>query len=134
MWNVLQMSMSHQVSTEIQAVVALTDAETEPIPSDIGSDVPATSEPSLRDFAVINESFDDFAGNTTLSQDTSFQHLEDNGLSQDSSTQTDPVTIIIGDASFLVKKVRHSCFYVVYLCFDQLMPLVLGNFLYCLFT
>jgi len=99
------MSMSQQVSSEVQAVVALTDSQTEPCLSDISTDVTETSLPAMQNLAV-NESFDDYAGNTTLPHDTSFQQLLDHGLTQDSSSQTDPVTIIIGDASFLVKKVK----------------------------
>jgi len=104
------MSMSQQVSSEVQAVVSQTDSQTEHSLSHITDDAPVTSLPSTQDLAAINESFDDFAaGNTTLPHDTSFQQLLERGPPvQDSSSQTDPVTIIIGDASFLVKKV-HYC-------------------------
>jgi len=97
--------MSQQVNSEVQAVVTLTDSQTEHCLSHISTDVTETSLPAMQNLAV-NESFDDYAGNTTLPLDTSFQQLVDHGLTQDSSTQTDPVTIIIGDASFLVKKVK----------------------------
>jgi len=100
--------MSQQVSSEVQAVVTLTDSQTEHSLSHIDADIPVTSLPEAQELPV-NESFDDYAGNTTLPHDTSLQQLVDHGLtrdSQDSSAQTDPVTIIIGDASFLVKKVH----------------------------
>jgi len=103
------MSMSQQVSSEVQAVVSLTDSQTEHSPSHIAADAAATSLPAMQD-SVVNESFDDYAGNTTLPHDTSFQQLLDHGSTQESSAQTDPVTIIIGDASFLVKKVFNFCF------------------------
>jgi len=90
------MSMSQQVNSEVQAVVTLTDSQTEHVAADIDASLVATQS------SAINESFDDYAGNTTLPHGTSLQHLGDQ---QDSSSQTDPVTIIIGDASFLVKKV-----------------------------
>jgi len=99
------MSMSQQVSSEVQAVVTLTDSQTEHSLSHINDGVPATSVPETQDLPV-NESFDEYAGNTTVPHDTSFQQLVDQGSVQDSSAQTDPVTIIIGDASFLVKKVQ----------------------------
>jgi len=98
--------MSQQVSSEVQAVVTLTDSQTEHSLSHISADTAATSLPVMQDSAV-NESFDEYAGNTTLPHDTSFQQLVDHSLMQDSSAQTDPVTIIIGDASFLVKKVHN---------------------------
>lgn len=110
----LQMSMSQQVSSEVQAVVTLIDSQTAHSPSHFSADVPASSLPATQDSAV-NASFDDYAGNTTLSLDTSFQQLADDSLTQDASAQTDPVTIIIGDASFLVKKVRKFCLNVRYL-------------------
>jgi len=95
--------MSQQVSSEVQAVVTMTDSQTEHSLSHL--DVADTSLPATQNSAV-NESFDDFAANTTLSQDTSFHQPVDNSSVLDSSSQTDPVTIIIGDASFLVKKVQ----------------------------
>jgi len=102
--------MSQQVSSEVQAVVSQTDSQTEHDLSHITDDVP--SLPAAQDLAAVNESFDDFAaGNATLPHDTSFQQLLEHGPVQDSSSQTDPVTIIIGDASFLVKKVQ-SCSHV----------------------
>jgi len=101
------MSMSQQVSSEVQAVVTLTDSQTEHSLSHVAlSDDHAASLPAAQD-STVNESFDDFAGNTTLPQDTSFQQPVDHNLMQDASAQTDPVTIIIGDASFLVKKVKN---------------------------
>lgn len=99
-----QMSMSQQVCSEVQAVVTLTDSQTDHDLSHIDADVPTASLPATQD-SVINESFDDFPGNVTLPLDTSLQQSLDHGLMQDVSSQTDPVTIIIGDASFLVKKV-----------------------------
>jgi len=102
------MSMSQQVSSEVQAVVTLTDSQTEhSLTHDAVSD-DLTSLPPTQDSAV-NESFDDFAGNATLPHDTSFQQPVDHSLTQDASAQTDPVTIIIGDAGFLVKKVLNFC-------------------------
>jgi len=98
--------MSQQVSSEVQAVVTMTDSQTEHSLSHLDvADVADTSLPATQNSAV-NESFDDFAANTTLSQDTSFHQPVDNSSVLDSSSQTDPVTIIIGDASFLVKKVQ----------------------------
>jgi len=103
--------MSQQVSSEVQAVVTLADSQTEHSPSHFIADVPAASVPAALEESTVNQSFDDYTGNITLPHDASFQQLVDHGSMQDSSAQTDPVTIIIGDASFLVKKVQHDfCF------------------------
>jgi len=109
--------MSQQVSSEVQAVVSLTDSQAQHSLSHApASDDAATSLLATQDSAV-NESFDDFAGNTTLPNDTSFQQSVDQSLKQDASAQTDPVTIIIGDASFLVKKVQNfSMIFIMYDC------------------
>jgi len=99
--------MSQQVSSEVQAVVTVTDSQTEHSPSHAAlSDDLTASLPTMHD-STINESFDDFAANTTLPHDTSFQQPVGHSLTEDASSQTDPVTIIIGDASFLVKKVHN---------------------------
>jgi len=122
------MSMSQQVSTEVQAVVTLTDSQTEcslthaAVSGDIATSLPATQD------STANESFDDFAANTTLPHDTSYQEPVDCSLMQDASAQTDPVTIIIGDASFLVKKVQNVCIYVRMSAFSALtLGLALGR-------
>lgn len=96
--------MSQQVSSEVQAVVTLTDSQTEHSLSHITA---VSHEPLASQDSAVNESFDEYAGNVTLPHDASFQQLVDETLPQDASAQTDPVTIIIGDASFLVKKVLH---------------------------
>lgn len=59
--------------------------------------------------SVLNQSFDEF-GTSLLPQtvaDTSLPTVLEQHPTVDGSSQTDPVTIIIGDASFLVKKVIH---------------------------
>ena len=111
--------MSQQVDGEVQAVAELNDSQTE---CDIAPSAPkvesSSSETELlaSQGSETNRTFDDF-GTSLLSQsvvDASFSTAIEHHLTMDGSSQTDPVTIIIGDASFLVKKVsvttrRISC-------------------------
>jgi hypothetical protein len=91
--------------------VELNDSQTEcDLPIIVVPNIEASDScnelPSIQD-SVVNQSFDEF-GSSLLSQtvaETSLPTVLEQHPTIDGSSQTDPVTIIIGDASFLVKKV-----------------------------
>ena len=97
--------MSQQEEKFVQAVVLLNDSQTEFDPPSLEAEV-ASLAAMNHDF-VANQPFEEL-GTSILSQsvvDASFTTAVEGHLMIDGSSQTDPVTIIIGDASFLVKKV-----------------------------
>jgi len=104
--------MSQQVHGEPQAVALPSDSpQTECREPDSLPKVEASSSEtgllSASQGSVANQTFDEL-GTSLLSQsvvDASFSTAIEHHVTMDGSSQTDPVTIIIGDASFLVKKV-----------------------------
>ena len=100
--------MSQQTDSESQTDVASSDVLVESKAASSVSDTQLSAGGLLSSQdTVANESFDEF-GTSLLSQtigDTSFVTGLERPLVTDGFSQTDPVTIIIGDASFLVKKV-----------------------------
>jgi hypothetical protein len=93
----------------VQAVAELNDSQTgcdrTPAPN-VESSTSETELPASQG-SEANRTFDEFS-TSVLSQsivDASFSTAVEHHLTMDGSSQTDPVTIIIGDASFLVKKV-----------------------------
>lgn len=109
---VLQLSMSLQADGEVQAVVELTDSHTECEPLVLSAAATDSSANGVvqNAAAVVADDACQELNTSLLSQsiiDASFTTAVEHHAVADGSSQTDPVTIIIGDASFLVKKVRH---------------------------
>jgi hypothetical protein len=104
--------MMQHADGAVQAVVEVSNSQTEYETPSVLPDTEAPGScnelPSSQESVVnLNQSFDE-VGAALLSQnvdDTSLITVLERQPTIDGSSQTDPVTIIIGDASFLVKKV-----------------------------